>query len=56
MRNANYLELQYGEVDWRSDVLMPAERCNGGTIEIPDRPGFGVALNEDVIRARALPL
>ncbi len=56
MRNANYLELQYGEVDWRSDVLMPAERFNGGTIEIPDRPGFGVALNEDVIRARALPL
>ena len=56
MRNANYLELQYGEVDWRSDVLIPAERFTGGTIEIPDRPGFGVALNEDVIRARALPL
>jgi galactonate dehydratase len=56
MRNANDLELQYGEVDWRSDVLIPAERFTGGTIEIPDRPGFGVALNEDVIRARALPL
>ena len=56
MRNANYLELQYGEVDWRSDVLIAAERFTGGTIEIPDRPGFGVALNEDVIRARALPL
>ena len=26
MRNANYLELQYGEVGWRSDVLVPAER------------------------------
>ncbi len=56
MRNANYLELQYGEVGWRSDVLVPPERFAAGTIEIPDRPGFGVALNDEVIRARALPL
>ncbi len=56
MKNANYLELQYGEVDWRSDVLMPSERFVGGTIEIPDRPGFGIRLNDEVIRSRALPL
>jgi galactonate dehydratase len=56
MRNANYLELQNSKVDWRSDVLILAERFTSGTIEIPDRPGFGEALNEDVIRARALPL
>jgi galactonate dehydratase len=56
MRNVNYLELQYGEVNWRSDAVIPPERFVGGTIEIPDRPGLGVALNEDVIRAQALPL
>jgi L-alanine-DL-glutamate epimerase-like enolase superfamily enzyme len=56
MKNVNYLELQYGEVGWRSDALIPAERFLKGTIEIPDRPGFGVALNEDVIRAQSLPL
>jgi galactonate dehydratase len=56
MKNANYLELQYGEVDWRSEVLMPSERFVGGTIEIPDRPGFGITLNDEVIRSRALPL
>ena len=56
MRNASYLELQYGEVDWRSEVLLPPERFAGGTIEIPDRPGFGVALNDDAIRAHELPL
>lgn len=56
MKNVNYLELQYGEVGWRSDVLTPSERFLKGTIEIPDRPGFGVALNEDVIRAQSLPL
>ena len=53
MKNVNYLELQYGEVGWRSEVLVPAERFVDGTIEIPDRPGFGVALNHDVIRTRA---
>jgi galactonate dehydratase len=56
MKNVNYLELQYGEVGWRSDVLTPSERFLKGTIEVPDRPGFGVALNEDVIRAQSLPL
>lgn len=56
MKNASYLELQYGEVDWRSEVLRPSERFAGGTIEIPDRPGFGVTLNDEVIRARELPL
>ena len=56
MKNANYLELQYGEVDWRSEVLMPSERFVRGTIEIPDRPGFGITLNDEVIRSRALPL
>ena len=56
MKNVNYLELQYGEVDWRSDALIPPERFIDGTIQIPDRPGLGIALNEDVIRARELPL
>jgi galactonate dehydratase len=56
MKNVNYLELQYGEVSWRSDALVPPERFVGGSIEVPDRPGFGVELNENVIRARSLPL
>ena len=56
MKNVNYLELQYGEVDWRSDALVPPERFIDGTIQVPELPGFGMALNEDVIRARQLPL
>jgi L-alanine-DL-glutamate epimerase-like enolase superfamily enzyme len=56
MRNVNDLEPQYGEVAWRPDVVSPPERFVGGTIEIPDRSGFGVALNDEVISARALPL
>ena len=56
MKNVNYLELQYGEVGWRSDSLVPAERFINGTIQVPERPGFGIDLNEAVIRARSLPL
>jgi len=56
MKNVNYLELQYGEVGWRPDMLVPSERFINGTIQVPDRPGFGIELNETPIRARALPL
>jgi galactonate dehydratase len=56
MKNVNYLELQYGEVGWRSDAVNPPERFVNGTIEVPDRPGLGVSLNDAAIRARSLPL
>jgi galactonate dehydratase len=56
MRNLKSLELQYGEVPWRGELLTPPERFVDGQIEVPDRPGFGIALNEATIRRRALPL
>ena len=52
MTNANYLD-SYGEVDWRSGRTGPGRaihRWNHRDSRQP--PGFGVALNEDVIRAR----
>jgi galactonate dehydratase len=56
MRNFNVLELQYGEVPWRGELLTPPERFVNGQILVPDRPGFGVTLNEETIRRRALVL
>jgi galactonate dehydratase len=56
MKNVNYLELQFGEVAWRSEVVVPVERFVDGTIEVSDRPGFGIALHEDVIRSRSLAI
>lgn len=50
LANVNYLELQWGEVDWRADVLNPRETFRSGTIEVPDAPGFGVELNEKLVR------
>ncbi len=56
MANCNYLELQYGEVDWRSEALVPEERFIDGRIVVPDSPGFGINLNEAMIRENALVL
>ena len=56
MKNLNFLELQYGEVPWRGELLTPAERFVDGRITVPDRPEFGVRLNENAVRRRALTL
>jgi len=56
MPNCNYLELQYGEVDWRSGVLVPGESFVDGRISVPDAPGLGVRLDEQVIASNRLPL
>lgn len=48
--NFRLLELQWGEVPWRAEVLNPPEVFTGGSIAVPDRPGFGVDLNEAVVR------
>ncbi len=47
--NFKSLEFQWGEVDWRSDVMAPPEQFIDGTISVPDRPGFGVELNDRVV-------
>lgn len=48
--NFRILEMQWGEVPWRGDVLAPAERFVNGNIAVPTTPGFGVTLNEDVVK------
>ena len=37
-------------------VLTPPERFVNGQILVADRPGFGVTLNEETMRRRALVL
>ena len=51
LKNFRLLELQWGEVDWRHEVLQPHELFVKGTIAVPDRPGFGVELNDRVVKA-----
>jgi galactonate dehydratase len=54
MKNFRTLELQWGEVPWRADLITPAERFDDGNIAVPDAPGFGIELNDRVARAHLL--
>ena len=54
LRNFRLLEYQWGESDWRHDVVSPAELFERGSIRVPDRPGFGIELNEKVVRAHLM--
>ena len=54
LKNFRLLEFQWGEVEWRSDILNPPERFENGAIRVPERPGFGIELNEKVVRAHLL--
>jgi galactonate dehydratase len=52
--NFRLLELQWGETPWRREVLDPPEQFVNGSIAVPSRPGFGVALNDRVVRAHPI--
>ena len=54
LNNFKILEFQWGEVDWRRDVVSPPEAFEGGTAHVPDRPGFGIDLNEKIVRAHLI--
>ncbi|HJN44995.1 MAG: mandelate racemase/muconate lactonizing enzyme family protein [Vicinamibacterales bacterium] len=53
MSNFDILEFQWGEVPWRGDLIDPPELFENGQIRVPDAPGFGVELNEIVVREHA---
>jgi galactonate dehydratase len=54
MANFRLLELQWGEVGWRSELVTPEERFENGSIRVPERPGFGIQLNEKLAKAHTL--
>ncbi len=52
---SNFLILEYawGEVPWRAEVVTPPEQVENGFLPVPERPGFGMELNEKTIRAHS---
>jgi len=54
MENFRMLELQWGEIGWRSELIVPEERFENGSIRVPSRPGFGIQLNEKLAKSHAL--
>ena len=54
--NFDSLEYQWGEADWRSDLVEPAEIFNNGNMAVSNLPGMGITLNEDVLAARRIAI
>ena len=54
LANFEILELQWGEVDWRAELLAPREQFEGGELAVSGRPGIGHALNERVVQRRKM--
>ena len=55
MPNFLILELGYGEIPWRGELVNPPEVFEkGGLLRVPDRPGLGIELNERVAAAHAV--
>lgn len=51
LSNFYILEYAWGEVDWRADLLQPAERIEDGYLLLSQEPGLGHRLNPDVVAA-----
>jgi galactonate dehydratase len=49
MSNFYILEYAWGEVDWRAELLQPAERIEDGYLILSQEPGLGHRLNEEVV-------
>jgi galactonate dehydratase len=54
MTNFEILEYQWNEVPWRADLIDPPEQIQQGQIRVPDKPGFGVELNEKAVQEHLL--
>ena len=51
--NFQILEFSFGEAPWRAELVDPPEQMVNGRLTVPDRPGFGITLNEKTIRKHA---
>ena len=49
------LEYQFDECSWRNDLVGGAEQIHGGHLLLPDSPGLGCTLNQQILDAQQLP-
>ena len=53
--NARILEYDVDDVPWRDELVHALPEISAGELRIPDGPGWGVELNEDVLAAHPWP-
>jgi len=46
--NFEILEFRIGDVPWRDTVITPAIKIENGVMHLPEGPGLGIQLNEDI--------
>lgn len=52
--NFNILELSYGEVPWRAELIDPPEQVISSSLVLSNQPGLGVSLNEKIAAKYAI--
>lgn len=53
-QDVDLLEIQWGEVDWRGELLSPPENYEAGKLQPTLGAGYGVTLNDALVREHAL--
>ena len=48
------LEFSYGEVPWRAELIDPPEQIGDSALLLPERPGFGITINERTAKKYAV--
>jgi galactonate dehydratase len=54
--NARILEIDVDDVPWRDELATAVPEIAGGELVVPGGPGWGVDVNEDVLRAHPWPV
>jgi galactonate dehydratase len=49
--NFRIMEIDIDDVPWKDEVVMPAPTIENGHLIMPNRPGWGVEVNEKAVRA-----
>jgi L-alanine-DL-glutamate epimerase-like enolase superfamily enzyme len=53
--NARILELDVDDVPWRDELVTAVPRIESGALTVPDAPGWGTEVVEDVLAAHPWP-
>lgn len=54
LNNCEILEMQWGEVEWRGELVAPTERFENGEMILGERAGLGIGWNEELARRNGL--
>jgi L-alanine-DL-glutamate epimerase-like enolase superfamily enzyme len=54
--NVKIMEIDIDDVSWKSELMTVQPKIEKGYFEVPTGPGWGTAINEEVLRAHPWPV